>query len=186
MVEGMDAAVRALASGRLVVYPTDTLWGLGACGSDRRAVERLFAAKARPKGAPVSLAVSSLEEMESLAGLTPPMRAFLRNWLPGPFTVLLPPSAEARRRYPFLLGPEGWIALRLPDHPVARELARRAGPIVSSSANRHGAPAARTLAEARAALGAAVSVYLGGEPAPSGHPSTLVDLADGRPRLRER
>ncbi|MCI4345462.1 MAG: threonylcarbamoyl-AMP synthase [Thermoplasmata archaeon] len=186
MGEGMDAAVRALASGDLVVYPTDTLWGLGARGSDRAAVQRLFAAKARPKGAPVSLAVSSLEEMESLARLTPTIRAFLRHRLPGPFTVLLPPSASARRRYPFLLGPEGWIALRLPDHPVARELSRRAGPVVSTSANRHGARPARTLANARAQLGTTVSVYLDGKPKPSGHPSTLVDFAGGSPRLRER
>jgi L-threonylcarbamoyladenylate synthase len=186
MAAAIDAAVRALDAGRLVVYPTDTLWGLGARASDPAAVARLYRAKDRPEGAPISIAVSSLEEMEPLARLTPATRAFLREHLPGPFTVLLPPSFLARRRYRALLGPAGQIALRLPDHPLARELTRRAGPLLSTSANRHGEPPARTLAAARSQLGASVAVYLGGGPAPSGLPSTLLDLAHGAPRVQER
>jgi L-threonylcarbamoyladenylate synthase len=69
----------------------------------------------------------------------------------------------------------------VPDHPVARELARRCGPIVATSANRHGTPPARTVAEARRAFGSDVSIYLTGGPAPAGRPSDLVDLSGGGP-----
>jgi tRNA A37 threonylcarbamoyladenosine synthetase subunit TsaC/SUA5/YrdC len=80
----------------------------------------------------------------------------------------------------------GAVGIRVPDHPLARELARRAGPITSTSANRHGARPARTIAEARATFGDAVSVYLPASPRPSGRPSTLVDLTGSQPRLVTR
>jgi L-threonylcarbamoyladenylate synthase len=71
--------------------------------------------------------------------------------------------------------------VRVPDHPVARELARRAGPITSTSANLHGQPTSRTLAEARRSLGDRVAVYLPAAPKPSGRPSVLVDLSGDLP-----
>jgi len=186
MAEGVGDAVRALLAGRLVVYPTDTLLGLAARAEDAAAVDRLVAAKGRAPDRPISLAVSSLEEAEPLADLAPPARRFLRAELPGPFTVLLPPSARARRALPAAIAGGRALGLRLPDHPLARELARRTGPITATSANRHGEPPARTVAEARRALGDAVAVYLGGGAAPSGRPSTLVDLTGGAPRVVPR
>ncbi len=187
----MDAAVpraaEALARGGLVVYPTDTLLGLGAAATDRRAVARLEALKGRPPGQPLSVAVSSTEEIERWSEPDPPARSWMRRHLPGPYTVLLPPSREARRHLAAsVVPPDGAIALRVPDHPVARELARRAGPIVATSANRHGAPPARTVAEARRALGDRVAVYLAIGPAPSGRPSEYVDLRGPEPRLLAR
>jgi len=176
-------AVRALAAGRLVVYPTDTLLGLGAAAADRRGVARLTAAKGRPRGLPVSVAVSSTEELEGLALLSPAARRFVRTHLPGPYTVLVRGSTAARRTFPpSVLGASRTIGLRVPDHPLARELARRAGPITATSANRHGRPPARSIAAARRAFGAAVAVYLSGGPRPSGRPSQLIDLTHGAPR----
>ncbi|MHB8351481.1 MAG: L-threonylcarbamoyladenylate synthase [Thermoplasmata archaeon] len=177
MPSPLDAAAAALRHGRLVVYPTDTLWGLAARAPDPRAVALLFEAKRRPPGLPVSLAVSSLEEIEPWTELPETVRSFLRRELPGPLTVLLPPSGAARRRLPpGLLGPGGALAVRIPDHPVARELARRAGPITATSANRHGEPEAASLGEVRRALGRRVAVYLNGAPRPSLVPSRIVDL----------
>ena len=182
MESALAEAVRALRHGELVVYPTDTLLGLGALARHRRAVERLLAAKGRSASQPISVCVSSTEEVERYALLSPPGRRFLRRHLPGPFTVLLPPSPLARRSFAPGVGGLATIGFRVPDHPVARELARQAGPITATSANRHGAPSARTPAEARRALGRAASVYLSLGPNGSGSPSTLVDLTGPAPR----
>lgn len=177
MRAGMDAAVRALARGALVAYPTDTGFGLAARADDRAAVARLFALKARPTGAAISVAVSSVEEIEPLAELADGPRAFLRRELPGPLTLLLPASARARRRFaPGLLGPNGSIGVRVPDHPVARELARRAGPITATSANRHGAPTPPDRRGLVSEFRRGVAVYLSGGPAPRGIASRIVDL----------
>jgi L-threonylcarbamoyladenylate synthase len=176
-------AVRALASGRLVVYPTDTLLGLGARAGDPDAVRRLLDAKGRPAGMPVSVAVSSTEEVESLARLAPAGRRFVRTHLPGPYTVLVPASALAERTLaPPAIGPSGTVGLRVPGHPLARELARRVGPITATSANPHARPPCRTIPEARRAFGRAVAVYVSGPPRPSGTPSRLVDLTGVAPR----
>jgi L-threonylcarbamoyladenylate synthase len=183
MASALADAVRALNAGRLVVYPTDTLLGLGVLASDRAAVERLVEAKGRPPGMPVSIAVSSTEELESFAALSPMGRRFVRTHLPGPFTVLVRPSAAARGRLaPEVAGPHGTVGVRVPDHPLARELARRVGPLTATSANRHGEPPCRTIAEARRAFGADVASYLPAEPRPSGRPSELIDLTHDAPR----
>jgi L-threonylcarbamoyladenylate synthase len=176
-------AARALASGRLVAYPTDTLIGLGARATDRAAVARLQAAKGRPIGQPISVAVSSAEEVERLAKLSLAARRFVRTHLPGPYTVLVRPTSVARRSLaPAVLAGGRTLGLRLPDHPVARELARRAGPLTATSANRHGHPPCRTPAEVRRTFGTKVAVVLAARPKVSGVPSTLVDLTGPRPR----
>jgi len=182
MDDALAAAARALAAGGLVVYPTDTLLGLGARATDRRAVARLESTKGRT-GQPLSVAVSSFEELDTWADLSPSARRWVRRHLPGPFTVLVPPSALATRTFPTtLVPPNGALAIRIPDHPAARELARRAGPIVATSANHHGQPPCRTVAEARRSFGPRVAAYVRSGPAPSGHPSTFVDLRGHRPR----
>ncbi len=188
MVDEIARAVAALRRGEVIVYPTDTLWGLGADATNARAVERLIALKARPDHQPISVAVSSNEEIEPLADLTPERRSYLRTHLPGPFTVLLPPSPAARRTLvPAVAGDHPTIGIRVPDHPLARALARSLGrPLTATSANRHGTPPARTLAEARRAFGTEVGRYVPADPPPSGAPSTLVDLTGSRVRERPR
>lgn len=183
----LDGAVRALETGRLIVYPTDTLFGLGARATDRTAVARIAAAKGRPAGMPISIAVSSTDDLEPLAELSAMGRRFVRTHLPGPFTVLARPTPRARRSLaPEVAGPHGTIGLRVPDHPIARELARRAGPLTATSANRHGLAPCRTLAEARAAFGRVVAIYVAEGPRPSGRPSDLVDLTGDAPHAVRR
>jgi tRNA threonylcarbamoyl adenosine modification protein (Sua5/YciO/YrdC/YwlC family) len=182
MGDGLAAAVEALRRGALVVYPTDTLLGLGALASHRGAVRRLLSVKGRSSGQPVSVCLSSTEEVERVARVSPSARRFLRRHLPGPYTALLAPSPEGRRMFAPAVGGFRAIGFRVPDHPVARELARRAGPITATSANRHGAPATRTVAAARRALGRAVACYLPARPKGSGVPSTIVDLTGPAPR----
>jgi L-threonylcarbamoyladenylate synthase len=182
MGAALAPAVAALRGGGLVVYPTDTLLGLGALATHRGAVGRLLEAKGRSPGQPISVCVSSTEEVERYAQLSPVARRFVRRHLPGPYTVLLTPSAAARRAFAPAVGGRATIGVRVPDHPVARELARLVGPITATSANRHGEAPARTLREAREALGRSVSVYLPPVPRGSGKPSTLVDLIGPEPR----
>jgi len=180
-------AARALAAGRLIAYPTDTLLGLGARATDRAAVRRLQAVKGRSSRQPISVAVSSTEEVERLAVLSPVARRFVRTHLPGPYTVLVRPSAAARRSLaPEVLAGGRTLGLRLPDHPVARELARRVGPLTATSANRHDRPPCRTPAEIRATFGTQVAVILPPRPRVSGIPSRLVDLTGPRPRAVSR
>ncbi|MCI4369015.1 MAG: threonylcarbamoyl-AMP synthase [Thermoplasmata archaeon] len=183
----MDAriaeAVRALRRGAVIVYPTDTLLGLGARAVDRRAVERLCRTKRRPGGMPISLAVSSIEELESLIELDPLGRRFVREHLPGPYTLLARATPWATGKLaPELIGHSRVIGVRVPDHRVARELAREVGPIVSTSANRHGEPPCRTVEEARRVFGSEVGAYLAARPLPSGRPSMIVDLRGAEPR----
>jgi L-threonylcarbamoyladenylate synthase len=191
MVEPADPAlaraVRALRQGELVVYPTDTLVGLGARAEDGAAVDKLLAAKQRSASTPLSVAFSSLEELEPWVELTEPRRAWLRRHLPGPYTAILPSSDRARATFPSaVLGPDGRLGVRVPDHPLARSLAELVGPVTATSANRHGSPATRTVAEARRVFGGEVGAYLDGAPAPSGRPSELVDLTGDRPRPLRR
>ncbi len=182
MAPSLDDAARAIRRGELVVVPTDTLLGLAAAAGDRTAVDRLRDAKGRPEHLPLSIAVSSTEELEPYARLAPSGRGFVRRHLPGPFTILATPSPKARRELDPRVAAGRTIGLRVPDHPAIRELCRRVGPITATSANRHGERPARSVAEARRAFGRSVRVYLPARPRPSGVPSTLVDLTGARPR----
>ena len=187
MRRSVAAVARTLGAGRLIVYPTDTLLGLGARGSDPAAVARLAEAKGRPSGQPTSVMVSSVPELEALATLAPAGRRFVRRHLPGPYTVLVRPSPFARSTLaPRLFGPRGTLGVRIPDHALARAIARASGPVTATSANRHGEPPATTVAAARRAFGRSVALYVGGGPPPSGRPSTLVDLSGARPRFLAR
>lgn len=186
MRDGIGAAVRALRRGALVVYPTDTLLGLGARAADRAAVRRLLAVKGRSAAQPVSVCLSSTEELERYARVSPAARRFVRRHLPGPYTVLLAPSPEARHAFAPSIAGFPAVGFRVPDHPVARELARRAGPLTATSANRHGASPTRRVVAARRALGRAVACYLAARPPGSGVPSTLVDLTGGTPHTVHR
>lgn len=187
MAPGLDAAEAALRRGAIVGYPTDTLYGLAVSARNRRAVERLVSAKGRASTQPISVAVASVEEIEPWVRWSTGARAFARGHLPGPYTLLVTPSERARRQLaPSIVRAAPTLGLRIPDHPIARELARRVGPITATSANRHGEPPARTAAGARAALGDQVAVYLDGAPPPTGRPSVLVDLTGEDPRIRPR
>jgi len=175
-------AARALLAGGLVVHPTDTLYALAARAMDRTAVARLVDLKGRAPGRPLSVAVSSVAELDRWALLNREARRFVRDQLPGPFTVLARPSPRARRTLAAEVADRPRIGLRVPAHPFALELARRVGPLVATSANRSGEPPARTLREARRSLGDRVACYADAAPSPSGRPSTLVDVAGRSPR----
>lgn len=169
-----------LAAGGLVVYPTDTVYGIAADVFQEIALDRLYAAKARPRELVVSMAVASVDDVFRFGVRTPIAAAFCEKNLPGPYTVVLEPTPDAPRG---LVSKDGRLAIRVPDHPIPRLLAKAFGPITATSANRHGLPSPTTCDEARAQLGEAVDVYLDGGPAPLGRESTVVDLSGPRARI---
>lgn len=167
-------AVAALRRGDLVVYPTETVYGLGADALDPAAVERMFDAKGRDREDPVSMALPEVAAAADFVRWTDRERAFCERFLPGPVTVLL----ERTDRVPdALVAGRDRVGIRVPDHDVARQLARRVGPITATSANVSGRQSARRVAELDASIGERAVVVDGGE-TPGGE-STVVNVAAG-------
>ncbi|RJO72347.1 threonylcarbamoyl-AMP synthase [Nocardia panacis] len=181
---GMTAATSSLKSGRLVVLPTDTLYGLGADAFDSTAVSALLAAKRRGRDMPVPVLVGSWHTIDGLVfSVRPQARDLIRAFWPGGLSLVVPQAPSLA----WDLGDaRGTVMLRMPLHPVALELLREVGPLAVSSANVSGLPPAKTAEEARAQLGDLVDIYLDGGRATHAVASTIVDLTADEPRvLRE-
>jgi tRNA threonylcarbamoyl adenosine modification protein (Sua5/YciO/YrdC/YwlC family) len=181
---GLAAAVSAVRSGRLVVLPTDTLYGVGADAFASAAVRSLLAAKGRGPDMPVPVLVGSWTTIDGLVASVPAVaRQLVEAFWPGGLSLVLPHTPSLT----WDLGvTKGTVMLRMPLHPVALELLREVGPMAVSSANLSGRPPATTVDEAVGQLGDAVAVYLDGGPCPVGVASTIVDLTAAEPRvLRE-
>jgi L-threonylcarbamoyladenylate synthase len=179
--EGLAKAAEAVRDGKLVVLPTDTLYGIGADAFDRTAVQALLAAKGRGRHMPPPVLVGDVRTVDGLAIDVPDyVHALVEAFWPGPLTVVL----KAQPSLSWDLGDtNGTVALRMPDHPLALELLREVGPMAVSSANVTGWPAARTMVDAATQLGSAVFVYLDGGPVGEGLPSTIVDCTSRPPTI---
>jgi L-threonylcarbamoyladenylate synthase len=178
---GVTEASRMLQRGRLVVLPTDTVYGIAADAFSPEAVQRLLDAKGRGREMPPPVLVSARTTLDALAvGVPEWARALVEELWPGPLTLVV-------RQQPSLkwdLGEtRGTVAVRMPDHDVALDLLARTGPLAVSSANRSGLPAALTVDDAEEMLGDSVRVYLDGGVAPGPVPSTIVDCTGERGRV---
>ncbi|MBF4458013.1 L-threonylcarbamoyladenylate synthase [Pseudoclavibacter sp. VKM Ac-2867] len=181
LLAAVRAARTAIASGEVIVMPTDTVYGIAADAFSAQAVQRLLDAKGRTRATPPPVLVANHETLDALAENVHPLaRQLFERFAPGPLTVIL----QARGSLQWDLGDtNGTVALRIPDSRLARELLKETGPLAVSSANKHGEPAATTAEEALAALGDDVGVFLDGGPA-GGEASTIVDatpLTRGEP-----
>ena len=173
-------AAAALREGALVVYPTDTLYAIGCLALDREAVKRLRDAKGRETDKALPVIVADPAQARSLAAEWPATaeRLAAAFW-PGPLTLVLPALSTLP---PALLGGASTIAVRVPASEVARDLARAAGPLVSTSANLAGEPPCVTADLAVATFPLATLVFDMGTL--EGAPSTIVDLNGiGEPRI---
>ena len=178
---GITSAVSALKGGRLVVLPTDTVYGIGADAFDSEAVAALLAAKGRGRDMPVPVLVGSWHTIDGLVYSVPhTARELIRAFWPGALSLVV-------RQAPSLqwdLGDaNGTVMLRMPLHPVAIELLRQVGPMAVSSANISGSPAAVTAQQAREQLGDAVEVYLDAGPSEQQAASTIVDITGAHPKV---
>lgn len=181
---GLAAAASCVRGGRLVVMPTDTLYGLGCDAFDAAAVRTLLAVKGRGPSMPVPVLVGSWTTIDGLVlGVPRHARSLIEAFWPGGLSIVLP---HAPSLVWDLGDTRGTVMLRMPLHPVALELLREVGPMAVSSANRSGQPPATTAAQARAQLGDEIAVYLDGGPCQDPVPSTIVDLTGDNPLvLRE-
>lgn len=178
----VEAAVSVLRRDGVVAYPTDTLYGLGANAFSTRAVERVFRIKGRRHDLALPLLLSDASELERVAVNVPPLAHSLagRFW-PGPLTLVLRRAAVVPG---IVTGGRDSVAVRVPDHPVPRELVRRLGaPITGTSANPSGGADPRTADDVRRVLGALVDFIIDAGPAPIGSPSTVLDLTGAEPRV---
>lgn len=176
----LDRAASILRQGGLVAFPTETVYGLGALGLDVAAVERIFLAKGRPHSDPVILHVAEPE------GVRPLVRGFPETALrlaeafwPGPLTLVLPKSDLVP---PIVTAGRDSVAVRIPAHPVARELIGRVGaPIAAPSANLFSRTSPTNAQHVLADLGGRIDAVLDGGPADVGVESTVLDLRGPTP-----
>ncbi|MBM7515492.1 L-threonylcarbamoyladenylate synthase [Nocardioides nitrophenolicus] len=177
----LDAASRAVRLGRLVVLPTDTVYGVGADAFDPEAVTRLLAAKGRGREMPPPVLVGTKGTLEALATRVPAyVTPLVERFWPGALTIVCHQQPSLQ----WDLGEtRGTVAIRMPDHAVARELLDRTGPLAVSSANLSGSPAALDADAALEMLGESVAVVVDAGASPGGVPSTIVDATGERPRL---
>jgi L-threonylcarbamoyladenylate synthase len=180
-------AARLLRAGRLVAFPTETVYGLGADARDDAAVAAIYAAKGRPARNPVIVHVPDAAAAAALAELPPAAWRLAERFWPGPLTLVLrrrPDSPLCAR----VSAGGATVALRAPAHPVALDLLRRAAvPVAAPSANRSGAVSPTTAAHVAADLGAdtdpPLAMILDGGPCPVGVESTVLDLSGPTRRL---
>lgn len=178
----IEAAADAIRRGELVVFPTETVYGLAADALNENAVRRVFEAKGRGERHPLPVQVAGSANLSQVAAEVPVGAAALaeRFW-PGPLTIVLPKGSEVSDA---VSGGAATIGVRVPDHPVALALLRKLGlPIVATSANLTGQPPPTTADGAVRQLGESVSVVLDAGECRIGVASTVVDLSVSPPRI---
>ncbi len=166
-------AARFVAGGGVIVYPTETVYGLGANALDEQAVMRVFFIKKRPFSMPIFLAVSSLEMLEKVAEISRDDLDLLMQLFPGPVSILV----RKKSVVPDLLtAGSPLVGIRFPDHEIAQRIIDLTGPITSTSANRTGLPAPASVSEVSQEIEDRVDLIVDGGKSKYHEPSTLLDL----------
>ena len=178
----LDAAVRLLRSGGVVAIPTDTLYGLTAAASDVGAVKRLYQIKGRPATMAVPLLIADESQLDAYSAcVSEAARKLARAFFPGALTLVVPKGGLV---LDVVSGGGDSIALRVPDHPVPREIVRQlGGAITGTSANRSGAASPTTAQDVRSQLGAEVDLIVDGGECRGGVASTVVDVTGPLPMI---
>lgn len=177
-----EAAIR-LRAGRLVAFPTETVYGLGGDATNPDAVAAIYAAKGRPAQNPLIVHVADPALAETIAVFDPAARAVAARFWPGPLTLVLPLRPD-HGVAPAVTAGLPTVAIRVPGHVVAHGLLRLTGrPVAAPSANRSGLLSPTTAAHVAASLGRAVETIVDAGPTPVGLESTILDLSGETPRL---
>ena len=180
--EEIARAVEVLRAGGLVAFPTETVYGLGADASKRKAVKRIFEAKGRPATHPLIVHLAGDADLNRWARDIPESaRQLAERFWPGPLTLVLKRAAKV---LDVVTGGQDTVGLRVPAHPVAQALLQAfGGGIAAPSANRFGRLSATTAQHVREELGERVDLILDGGACPVGIESTILDLSTGAPVL---
>ena len=177
----IEDAARAALGGGLIVFPTETVYGIGTRPDDPAATARLFEAKGRPRDLELPVLVGSTEAARAIAVFDERAEVLALRFWAGPLTIVLPRSASSRAWE--LGGDPGTIGVRMPHHPLALAILAKTGPLAVTSANRSGEPPGSTCEELAVTFGGAVQAYLCAREPLDGRPSTVVDLSTTAWRL---
>lgn len=178
MRDPIAEASEALASGQLVIFPTDTVYGLAARPDDAVATRKLFLAKGRSEDLAIPVLAGSVRDAHEVGEFDERAELLAGAW-PGKITLVLPRTAEALGWS--LGGDGGTVGVRIPKHPLALALLARTGPLAVTSANRSGEPPLEDGDSLAAVFGDEVAVYLCQDAPLSGAPSTVIDLTGPEP-----
>ena len=179
---GIVQAADRIRSGGVIVYPTETVYGLGADPFNYHAFDRIFSLKGRETDKGLILLIRGREDLDALGADIPPAAEILiEAFWPGPLTLVFPAAPGLPEH---LAEIASTIALRMSDAPVANALLHHVGgPITSTSANLSGKPSARSARNAADILGHSVDLILDGGESSDLRPSTLVDVTGGSPKI---
>jgi L-threonylcarbamoyladenylate synthase len=183
--EAIKLACHLLRAGKLVAFPTDTIYGIGANAFDRTAVKQIFEVKARPADKALPVFVHRLDDLGLIAQQVPNRaQALLQKLWPGALTVILPKNPELPDE---VTAGQCTVAVRIPDHSLCWELVKRVGhPLAVTSANLSGYPTPTTAQSVAKQLGERLPLVLDGGPSRTSQASTIVDLSLSPPQLRRR
>ena len=175
----VQEAARLLGAGELVIFPTDTVYGIGAAASNESAIRRLYAVKGRSTNKPLPLLIADAASAAWIADVTPAARALSARFWPGPLTIVMHKSEDFRS---LALAKQQTIALRVPDNSVIRDIIHTLGePVTGTSANRSGNRSPSSAAEAAFQLGGMVSMVIDDGKLPGGQESTVIDITTDPP-----
>lgn len=175
----LEAVAAVLRRGGVAGVPTDTVYGIACRPDDGAALDRVYAIKRRPEGLEVGLLAAAAGDLEPLASMTPAARRLAAAHWPGALSLVVPAVPERGLAVP-RRGRS--LMVRVPDHPLLRELLRRTGPLAVTSANRHGEPPCATAAEVAARLDGELDALLDGGHG-GGRASTIIDCTQDPPRV---
>lgn len=181
--KALEYAVSLLKQGEVIAFPTDTVYGVGADGLNERAIEKLYVAKDRPRDKAIPFLLASAEDLTKVAREVPrAVRLLSGKFWPGALTLVVP----AHPRVPRILTAQGdSVAVRVPNHDIARSLIRGLGvPLAATSANISSRPDPQTAAQVGEYLNGRIAFILDGGATPGNVPSTVLDLTTEPPIVR--
>ena len=171
----ISTAINALKQGNVIVYPTDTLYGLGADILNESAIRKVFEIKKRPKTLPLSIAVSNFDELNHYANINKIAKILIEKFLPGKLTLIVKKKSIVSDL--ITAGLEK-VAIRIPDNNIALEILSRFGPLTATSANIHGKKTYHIISDIAMQLKSDDKIYYLDDGALLGQPSTIVDVSD--------
>jgi L-threonylcarbamoyladenylate synthase len=176
----LNRAVNALDHGHLIVYPTDTLYALGAKIVEKRAVLHIFSIKTRPLSLPLPVAFSDENMVSDYAFLSPLAKRLLTHFLPGKVTLV----CKKKERIPLeVTAGKNTVAVRIPQDPVALKIIKKTGPLVVTSANIYGQTTPENVSEIRKLFESEmINVFVDDGPR-FGKPTTIVDVTGSHPKI---
>jgi L-threonylcarbamoyladenylate synthase len=177
-------AAQNIKQGKIVLFPTETVYGVGCNPFNSKAIEKIYQTKGRSFDKPLQILIGSLEQVELFAkDISETAKKLMQNHWPGPLTLVF--NKKENVLDTLTAGLQS-VGLRFPDHPTILELIKHTGPIAATSANISGQPAPKTLEEAKAQIGDKVDFILQGDETRLGQASTVINVTQDPPKvLRE-